>query len=89
MGDAYTPGLTVTGRTVVRKTRRLPLTGSVLVAVGDKVRAEQVVARTELPGKVTMMNIANLLGALADEVEPLLAVKPGSAIKKGQLIAEK
>jgi hypothetical protein len=89
MGDAYTPGLTVTGRTVVRKTRRLPLTGTVLVEVGARVRAEQVVARTELPGKVTMMNFANLLGVMADEVDPFLLVEPGGAIKKGQLVAEK
>ena len=89
MGDAYTPGLTVTGRTVVRKTRRLPLTGTVLVEVGARVGAEQVVARTELPGKVNMMNFANILGVLADEIDPLLVVKPGAAIKKGQLLAEK
>jgi hypothetical protein len=89
MGDAYTPGLTVTGRTVVRKTRRLPLTGTVLVEQGARVSAEQVVARTELPGKVTMMNLANLLGVLADELDPLLAVKPGDPIKKGQLLGEK
>jgi hypothetical protein len=89
MGDAYTPGLTVTGRTVVRKTRRLPLSGTVLVERGARVRAEDVVARTELPGKVTMMNLANLLGVLADELDPLLAVKPGDPIKKGQLLGEK
>ena len=89
MGDAYTPGLTVTGRTTVRKTRRLPLTGSVLVEVGAVVRAQQVVARTELPGKVTMMNFANLLGVMADEIDPVLVVKPGSPIKKGQLLGEK
>jgi hypothetical protein len=89
MGDAYTPGLTVTGRTVVRKTRRLPLTGTVLVEVGAVVRATDVVARTELPGKVNMMNFANLLGVMADEIDPVLVVKPGAAIKKGQLLAEK
>ena len=89
MGDAYTPGLTVTGRTVVRKTRRLPLTGKVLVEAGARVKADQVVARTELPGKVTMVNFANLLNVLPDEIEPTLLVKPGSAVKKGQLLAEK
>jgi hypothetical protein len=89
MGDAYTPGLTVTGRTVVRKIRRLPLTGTVLVDVGAVVRAQQVVARTELPGKVTMINLANLLGVMPDEIDPLLVVKPGGAIEKGQLLGEK
>src|SRR5688572_3996599 len=89
MGDAYTPGLTVTGRTQVKKTRRLPLSGTVLVEKGAKVRASDVVARTELPGKVTMTNLANLLGVLPDELEPTLRVQPGSPIKKGQLIAER
>ena len=46
MGDAYTPGLTVTRSAIVRKTRRLPLAGEVLVEVGAKVRAADVVART-------------------------------------------
>ena len=40
--------------------------------VGAAVRAQQVVARTELPGKVTMMNLANLLGVMPDEIDPLL-----------------
>jgi hypothetical protein len=89
MGDAYTPGLTVTARTVVRKTRRLPLTGTVLAKMGERVKANDVVARTELPGKVTMMNVANLLGVMPDEIDPRLVVKPGGAIKKGQLFAAK
>ena len=88
MGDAYTPGLTVTGRTVLRKTRRLPLTGTVLVEKGAKVAADDVVARTELPGKVTMVNFANVLGVLPDEIEPTLRVQPGSPIEKGQVVAE-
>ena len=71
MGNAYTPGLTVTPRTTVRKTRRLPLKGTVLVAVGDRVAAGEVVARTELPGKVLSVNVANLIAAAADEVPEL------------------
>lgn len=88
MGDAYTPGLTVTRSTVVRKTRRLPLPGKVLVEVGARVTAGDVVARTELPGKVHLMNLANTLGVLPDELAPTLAVKPGGAVTQGQAIAE-
>jgi hypothetical protein len=88
MGDAYTPGLTVTGRTRIRKTRRLPLQGRVMVEVGARVRAGDVVARTELPGKVTLLNFANLLGVLPDEIEPALRVRAGDAIRCGQLLAE-
>lgn len=88
MGDAYTPGLTVTRHAMVRKTRRLPLPGKVLRAVGDKVKSSDVVARTELPGKVHLMNLATLLGAMPDEVAPQLRIQPGGALAKGALIAE-
>ncbi len=88
MGDAYTPGLTVTADAVVTKTRRLPLEGTVLVAVGDQVKAEQVVARTDLPGKVHLINFANRLGVMPDELAKTLKVKVGGAIKKGQMLAE-
>src|SRR5688572_3422768 len=88
MGDAYTPGLLVTGATLVRKTRRLPLSGEVLVALGAKVVATDVVARTHLPGKVTLINLANLLGVLPDELTPTLRVQLDQAVKKGDLIGE-
>ncbi len=88
MGDAYTPGLTVTASTVVRKRRRLPLQGDVVVKVGDKVAANDVVARTLLPGKVYPVNVANRLGVAPDEVEADLLVEPGSQVKEGELIGE-
>ena len=88
MGDAYSPGLTVTRRTTVRKTRRLPMPGTVLRAVGDRVSAADVVARTELPGKVHMLNLATALGAMPDELAGKLLVQPGSAVGKGAPFAE-
>lgn len=88
MRDAYTPGLIVTRRAVVRKTRRLPLAGSVLVKRGACVAADDVVARTELPGKVTIVNLASALGALPDEVAGKLVVQPGGAVRAGAPIAE-
>jgi hypothetical protein len=87
MGDAYTPGLTVTRRAVVRKTRRLPLAGTVLVEQGARVAADDVVARTELPGKVTILNLASALGALPDEVAGKLVVQPGGAVRAGAPLA--
>lgn len=88
MGDAYTPGLTVTGRTLVRKLRRLPLPGTVLVDVDQLVRADDVVARTELPGKVSLINFANVLGLMPDELEGALKVKEGDKIARKQVLAE-
>jgi hypothetical protein len=89
MGDAYTPGLTVTRAATVRKTRRLPLVGKVLVEVGARVAAEDVVARTELPGKVTLVNLATQLGVLPDELPPTMVVEDGAAIVKGEPLARR
>jgi hypothetical protein len=88
MGDAYTPGLTVTGSTVVRKSRRLPLSGAVVAEVGQRVKAHEVVARTHLPGRVYLINFANHLGVLPDELEPTLRIEPGAEIRHKQLLAE-
>jgi hypothetical protein len=87
MGDAYTPGLTVTRNAVVRKHRRLPLAGEVVVEVGATVKASDVIARTALPGKVTLLNVATKLGVLAEELAPLLVIKPGDPVREGDVIA--
>ncbi|MCE9577688.1 MAG: hypothetical protein K8W52_31345 [Deltaproteobacteria bacterium] len=87
MGDAYTPGLTVTRSTLVRKTRRLPMPGTVVAKVGDKVSAQTVVARTALPGKVNIASLANLLGVMPDELAGVLTVAVGDPVTKGQVVA--
>src|SRR2546426_7603903 len=58
VAHAYTPGLRVTDSAVVRRERRLPLRGQVLVAVGEAVEPDTVVGRTQLPGNVQIVNVA-------------------------------
>jgi hypothetical protein len=43
-----------------------------------------VVARTELPGKVTMLNLANVLGVQPDELDGKLTVQGGGAIARAR-----
>jgi hypothetical protein len=88
MAHSYTPGLKVTGWTKIRRERKLPLPGTVLVEVGQPVRAETVVARTELPGNVQTVNAANLLGILPEDVEECLTKPIGSKVEKGETFAE-
>lgn len=88
MAHAYTPGLKVLAQTVVKKQRRLPLPGEILVSKGDKVTAEQVVARTNLPGNVQTLNVAGLLGALPEEIEEAMLKKAGDKIKTDEVIAQ-
>lgn len=88
MAHAYTPGLKVTRATRLRKERRLPLPGKVLVRPGDRVKAEDVVARTELPGDVHPVNVAGLLSIPPEEVPDALLKKEGEPVKKGEPIAQ-
>lgn len=88
MAHAYTPGLRVADLTVVRKERRLPLPGEVLVNVGDQVTATQVVARTELPGNVESVNVANRLGVPPEDVPHCMLKQEGDRVDKGEIIAQ-
>jgi hypothetical protein len=88
MGSAYTPGLTVSADQIVHKVRRLPLKGTVLVGVGETVEPHTVVAKTELPGALQAIKLAEKLGVEAKDVPSLLKVGLGEAISVGQQIAE-
>ncbi len=89
MGTAYTPGLTISADTVVRKVRRLPLKGQVLVQVGDQVDPDTVVARTELPGPVTTVRVAERLGVEPRELTKYLLKQVGDEVQAGEVIAER
>lgn len=88
MAHSYTPGLTVTERTIVRRRRVLPLPGKLLVAQGDRVRSDQAVARAELPGKVYPVNLANQLSIAPDEIKDYLVKKEGDLVQKDEILAE-
>ncbi len=88
MAQAYSPGLTVTDSIVLIKDRILPLKGKVLVKKGDKVKAEDIVAETLLPGKVVPFNLANKLSIPPELVGEYVKIKEGDTLKKGQLLAQ-
>ena len=68
MAHAYTPGLKVTARTLVKKQRRLPLPGETRVEQGQRVKGDDIVAHTALPGNVTTVNVGGLLGVPPEDV---------------------
>ncbi|RMF78258.1 MAG: hypothetical protein D6744_10295, partial [Planctomycetota bacterium] len=84
MGFAYTPGLTVADYTVVRAVRRLPLKGEVLVKVGQKVQASDIVAQTNLPGEVRTVNVASKLGLAPEELAECMLKKEGDPVEDGE-----
>jgi len=88
MATAYTPGLKVTPGTIIRKTRRLPLKGDVLVKAGDSIGPETVVAKTEIPGIMQTVRLAETLGLQPSEAIPLLKVNIGDEVQRGTVLAE-
>jgi len=87
MAKAYTPGLTVSARTRHQTRRLLPITGDVLVKLGDHVDAQQIVAQTFMPGDVTPLNMANLLSVPADDVPGCMLKNQGDRIEIEEPIA--
>jgi hypothetical protein len=87
MAQAYTPGLKVTERTLLRRRRVLPIQGEVLVKVGDRVTARDVIALTRLPGPITPVNVANILSISPGDLPAAMLVNPGETIAAGQILA--
>jgi hypothetical protein len=87
VGHSYTPGLRVSADAHVRRERRLPLKGEVLVRVGDAVGPDSVVARSELPGNVQTVNLAARLAVDPAQVAGTLLRPLGSAVRAGEVIA--
>jgi len=88
MAHAYTPGLKISERIKIRKERRLPLPGEVVVNLHDRVNSDTVVARTNLPGNVQTINVAGVLGVLPEDIDTCMLKKKDDVVKKNELIAE-
>ena len=87
MARAYTPGLKVSAHTRHRARRLLPIAGEVLVKVGDRVAAQQVVAQTFMPGDVMPLNLSKLLSMPPEEVPESMLKKQGERITSGTPLA--
>ena len=74
-------------RTRIVKERRLPLKGEVVVKAGEVLRAEDVVARTELPGNVQPVKAASILGIHQEDLGEYMLKKPGEPVEKDEIIA--
>lgn len=88
MAHAYTPGLQVTAKTLIEKTRTLPLPGQVLVREGEKVAADQAIATTDFPGDVVTVNVVNQLGIEPSDIHEFMLKKEGEPIREGEPLAE-
>jgi len=88
MTHAYTPGLRLADKIQIRKDRNLPLPGDVIVKKGDMVKSDDIVARSNLPGKVHSVNVINRLAILPNDLHKNMLKKEGDSVVKDEPIAE-
>ncbi len=88
MAHGYTPGLRLSEKIQIRKSRILPLPGDVIVKKGDIVKSGDIVARTNLPGKVHSVNVVNRLAILPNDIRKNMLKKEGESVQKDEPIAE-
>ncbi len=77
----------MTSHCVHRMRRVLPTHGSVLVAVGDCIAGDTVVAHTHLEGDVTPMKVANLLACQPRDLPELMLKHIGEQVAKDEVFA--
>jgi len=84
---AYTPGLKRKEAYLVRKTRRLPVPGEVLVKEGDTVSHDTVVARTSILGEPHVVKVAYALGVEPEQIMNHMLKKVGETVKENDPLA--
>lgn len=79
----YTPAA------LIRRTRTLPLEGDVLVKIGQKVQATEIIAEAPVPSRHTVVDLAQSLG-LRDvaRVRQALKRQVGESVQQGDVLAE-
>lgn len=72
---------------LIRRQRRLPIPGEVLVSLGQRVPADLSVARALLPGRVLAVPFAGLIACEPAEAARYLTVHEGQVIAEGDVLA--
>ena len=88
MSKSYTPGLKVLNQTKIYKDRILPMKGEVHTDIGEEVLHDKIVASTQIPGNVHMINLSNELNIDPDQVESCMIFSIGDLVHKNQIIAQ-
>ena len=89
MSKFYTPGLKVLRNTQIFKERILPLKGRLHVKLNEVVASNDIVASTELPGNVQMINVANEFNIEPKQVLDYMLYNINDYVLKGQIIAKR
>jgi len=78
---------TISEYTTIRRVRRLPTPGEVLVQVGDQVEPDDVIARCSRHTETRLIDVAKSLSVFDREADQYLQKTVGDAVQKGDTIA--
>jgi len=84
---AYTPGLKIKRYMRIRKVRRLPVHGKVLVKEGDRVDFLTPIAETMIPGDPNVINAVAQLGIERGTLLEYTVKKEGDKVEEGEDLA--
>lgn len=88
MSEIFLPSVThVVPMTTIRRERVLPVPGSIVVRVNEKVQAADVVAEAEIEPQHFYLDIARGLGLAPSEAGRYLSRKKGDRVDAGDVIA--
>ena len=87
MAYAYSPGLKRALNSIVKKTRKLPIRGKVLVKPGDVVLPDTVVVEATIQGEAQIVRVSSMLGIDPDQLKHYMLKKEGERVKKDEIIA--
>ena len=87
---AYIPPTShVTLLATLRRERSLPVPGEIIVSVGQRVEAADVVGRAENAEYHRLLDLSRLLGVPKDKVGTHLLRQEGDSVKKGEPLAQR
>ena len=73
----------------IKRARMLPAKGRVLVRVGQKVNASDVIAEVDLPGTHTLIDVRKIFGLQrSDQLSKVMERKVGDKVEAGDILAQ-
>ncbi|MCW4048100.1 MAG: hypothetical protein NWE89_00035 [Candidatus Bathyarchaeota archaeon] len=83
----YTPGLKLKRNTIVKKDRRLPIPGEVLIKKEDIVEPEMIIAKTDIGSFPQTLQVSTMLGIKPKNLHRYMKKQVGDAVEEGELLA--
>ncbi|MGI6679936.1 MAG: hypothetical protein ACOX3T_00335 [Bdellovibrionota bacterium] len=86
---SFTPSLIIKENVEIKRARELPLSGKILVGLGDYISNDTVIGKTELVGELMLLRVSKELGLEAQDIKNSYLVKVNDAVKVNDILVRK